>query len=469
MPALAALQRFARHTARRAAGLVRMGIDFDAAKSSNRRRTPFGQLLSQDEHADPTARRLLIGSARDATRNFEIAAWAVRKHLDYVATFSRQVRTTDTGLNRELEAFLTEADQPENFDASHRFSRAEYLRLAEARRTEDGDVFTHLNRDATVDMIESDRIRTPAGRDGSIYTHGIRTGRRGQAVAYALHDRLRHGRLEYRRDIPARWIVPLAYYQRYDQFRGVSPLASALNRLRDTYEGFDYAHAKAKISQLIGLALYRNDDEALGDVTTANDTDGNPDHSATEIDFGSGPFQLDLNAEDKAEILESNTPANEFTAYSRFMIAVALKALDIPYSFFDESFTNYSGSRGALLLYEQSAANKREPVRRHLHHLDAWRLRLAILDGRLRLPSKIDLAQLTRQIEYIPAGQPWLDPLKEISADVLAVKNGLASRRRILKRRGEDLDEIAADLREEQALLAGLLPTPTPTPTKTVA
>jgi hypothetical protein len=34
-------------------------------------------------------------------------------------------------------------------------------------------------------------------------------------------------------------------------------LAAAINTLRDTYEGFDYALAQAKVAQMFALAFYR--------------------------------------------------------------------------------------------------------------------------------------------------------------------------------------------------------------------
>ncbi len=38
---------------------------------------------------------------------------------------------------------------------------------------------------------------------------------------------------------------------------------------------------------------------------------------------------------------------------------IAFKALDIPYTFFDESHTNFSGLRGSWLQYERAAIDKR--------------------------------------------------------------------------------------------------------------
>ena len=71
---------------------------------------------------------------------------------------------------------------------------------------------------------------------------------------------------------------------------------------------------------------------------------------------------------DRAEFLESKSPSTEFQAFSQVMVSVALKALDIPYSFYAENFTNYSGARQALLQYEQSAKIKRMDLQALLDH-----------------------------------------------------------------------------------------------------
>jgi hypothetical protein len=62
---------------------------YDAVESKNRRQAPTGRLRSEDKELLPHQRRKLTSAARDIHRNFTIAAWAIRKHLDYVSTFPR--------------------------------------------------------------------------------------------------------------------------------------------------------------------------------------------------------------------------------------------------------------------------------------------------------------------------------------------------------------------------------------------
>jgi len=66
---------------------------YDAVESKNRRQAPTGRLRSEDKELLPHQRRKLTSASRDIHRNFTIAAWAIRKHLDYVSTFSFQSRT----------------------------------------------------------------------------------------------------------------------------------------------------------------------------------------------------------------------------------------------------------------------------------------------------------------------------------------------------------------------------------------
>jgi capsid protein len=221
-----------------------------------------------------------------------------------------------------------------------------------------------------------------------------------------------------------------------------------INTLQDTYEGITYALARAKVSQLFALVLKRGSADPPGKVTSNEDDND----SAYTIDFGKGSIILDLDPADEANFLESSQPSDQFQDFMSVMIALCLKALDIPYSFFAENFTNYSGSRQALLLYEQSAKVKRAEVKILLNSLLKWRLEMWIMDGVLVLPSGMTVSDLSW--EWQPAGIPWIDPLREVSADAIAIASAQTSRQRLMKRRGDDFWEVLDELETENKALA---------------
>jgi len=461
--ALAELARDARH---------RFG--YDAVEEKDRRKPPSANTRSEDDLLTPGKRKKLTGATRDIHRNFSIAGWAIRKHLDYVSTFSFQSRTGIKALDDEIERLFAWWSRPRNCDVAGRHSLGRLVRLAEARRTVDGDVFLLKLSDGRLQAIEGDRICTPtrglpAGVKAKEFTHGVQTDKAGRPRAYCICKRSPLGGFAFERIVRAAFMEHHGFFDRFDQLRGISPLAPAVNTLRDCYEGYDYALAKMKVAQLFALAFYRQQADFEGEtyerqtvISGSEDAaEGSleaADQQRYKVDFGRGPIKLELDDGDRAEFLESKSPSTEFQAFSQVMIATALKALDIPYSFYDEAHTNYSGARQALLQYEQSADVKRQDVRDLLNRLTAWRLGHFIADGVLELPAGMALRDL--RWEWIARGIPWIDPLKEVNADIAAVGAGLSSRGRVLKRQGLDFAEVARELAAENELLAELgLPT----------
>jgi capsid protein len=434
---------------------------YDAATSEGKRRPATGVLRSEDHELPPHERRKLQSQARDLPRNFPAAGWMIRRHLDYVSTFNFQAKTGNQELNRLIERKMAAWSRPENCDIAGRLSFSAMIRMAESRAVVDGDCGLHLLRDGRLQGIESDRIRTPIGGlppevDPNHVVHGVLVDDRNRALQYCITRRSKasdfspNGQdFQFERMLSAKQLYLHGYFERFDQVRGISPLAPAVNSLVDLYEGIDLALCRMKIHQLFALAFYRGDPTSIAPDQERNGTD------YTQLLLGKRPLILDMDIGDRAEFLESKTPSSEFQAFTQLLLQLTLKALDIPYSFFAENFTNYSGARQALLQYEQSAQIKRMNVRLMLDFLTAWRLRLFMLQGELPI---VPLEQLGW--EWVASGIPWIDPLKEIQGDLAALSGGLTTRTKILKARGENFEENARTLAAENELLESLgLPT----------
>lgn len=182
---------------------------------------------------------------------------------------------------------------------------------------------------ATESAIPSELRMTILHADQQALTvHGVRVDESGRTLAYGVHRRNAQGGFTLERMVPAGHAELLAYYDRFDQVRGVSPLATAHNRFRDVYENFEYALAKSKVAQLFGLTFYRDATDAAAPLEENEDsTDDAPKYG---IDFGRGPVVLDLDPGDKAEFLENRTPSTEFAVFTEKMLSLSLRALDIP-------------------------------------------------------------------------------------------------------------------------------------------
>jgi capsid protein len=67
-------------------------------------------------------------------------------------------------------------------------------------------------------------------------------------------------------------------------------------------------------------------------------------------------------------------------------------------------------------------------------------LGIALVSGALRLRG-IDQRTLM-DAHYTAPALPWIDPQKEITADVMAINNGLKSRHQVIRERGGDPQQV---------------------------
>ena len=444
---------------RRIANALNALFGYQASDGTGSHRRTQSQLtnMSEDVILNQQQRLTISCTTRDLLRNMSIAGWAIRKHLDYVSTFTFEARTGNKGLDTLLKTRVEEWSQPSLFDASQVMGRETFVRTMEQCRTLDGDVLVLRINDGRIQAIESDRIKQPESSPGfrisalDQWVNGVHVVN-GIASEYAVWKRTPNGMVPGN-FVSAKDCFPLfAYRPRFDCVRGISPMAPAINSFVDLHDSITYALSKMKLSQLFGLVFTQAGDRFPG-IVTANSGDPADGSEGYMVDWKKGPVVLNLRPGDEAKFLESQTPSQEFQNFVQVTIPMCLKALDIPYSFYDEAYSTYSGSRQALLQYEQSAKGKRIEIQRFLDEWVEWRIKMGILAG--QLPPTIPMVW-----EWIPAGLPWVNPLQESSANAIEVGLGTKSRSMICKERGYDFDDVLDQLQSENTKLiaAGMTP-----------
>lgn len=466
---------------------------YDAVASKGRRRPPRSDLRSEDWVLPSVKRRKLVATHRDIIRNFALAGWMIRCHLDYVARFHFQPKTGDPETDKALAKIVKRWSKAGNFETSGRFSRQQAMRISEARKVIDGDVFWMKIVSGLVQIIEGDRVLTPPGGVPTAvpykptdFVHGIAVDQQtGRMKAACLCKRQRDGVFAaewggglggyvFERVVDAANIWQHACWEttcRVDQVRGISPLSSSSNSLQDVYEGVDLAFAKAKVAQMFGLIIFRQaveesegwaarrassfvgDEEGDGSGDSGQEAppQEGEDDERYDVDPGAGPFKLELKDRDRAEFLHTNTPETELLNFMGFVTHLALLSIDLPLSFFDGSKVNYYGKKVDLQQYENSSKSKRESNQTLQEEWFEWRLAVAVAAGEpdvLALLASVggDVANI--QGDWVPTAMPWIDKLRDIKADQLAIAGGQDSRVRVARRYGMDAHELA---REEMA------------------
>ena len=431
---------------------------YDVLTPKQKRRAPSGDVRSEDKILPESGRRQISSDALDLSRNFSACAWAIRKHLDYVSYFDFHARTGNNAIDGQVETLMREYNRPENSDAAGFFTLAKQIRMLEAARVLFGDGGFVKLANGQLQTIEGDRIRNERGVDvfdpenKTRWVQGVQVNRYGRRLQFAIHSRHGNG-FVHDRNVRASNFIHHGFFHRPDQVRGVSPLTTALDTSKDIYEGLDYARAKMKVSQLFALAIYSQLDQTAGEAQFVEqesvDLDGDGTNETVDryaTDFGNGPIKLELEPGDRAEFLESKTPSTELQQFAQLSIGIAVKWPDIPYNFWDESHTNFFGSRAAWLLYDRASIDKRADLQEVLRRITIWKIQQWIVDGRLTLPKGWTVNDVV--FEWVPLGMPWWDPSNEIRGDLMAIAAGLTTPQQVVRKRGngdwyDNVTEIA--------------------------
>jgi capsid protein len=132
----------------------------------------------------------------------------------------------------------------------------------------------------------------------------------------------------------------------------------------------------------------------------------------------------------------------------------------MPMTFFDSSKASYSSMRQDLNRYVKAVRSKQEDVQDLLNRITAWKLATwsNVEDpdtgiSMLTLPRNMTVRDITW--EWVPDGIPWVDPVKEVTADMLAISAGFRTRDDVCRERyGTRYRDVVAKLgREEQAAI----------------
>tara|TARA_R100001463_G_scaffold2401_3_gene10143 strand:+ start:689 stop:2113 length:1425 start_codon:yes stop_codon:yes gene_type:complete len=442
-------------------------IDFsyDGASSSSKNRKPKKmRLLTEDKQLRATDRKVLQSTTRDLRRNEVAARWILSKHIDFVVRHNFQPNTGDENLDNTLRDFYNFCSKKEQFDISGRYDLNTFMRMLESSAVIDGDVYCVRQRGGYLQAIESDRIRQPAflaERDGVTpsngeyesplknWVQGVKIDVTGRHKTYAVWQR-HESNYRFERNISAKKVIAMGFWDRFDQTRGISPLAAVVDTLMDLNESYDYSLAKAKVAQLFALSITRDAQWGLGD----DEEDGNSDPTRS-VSFDKGPQILDLDPGEEAKFLSTNSPETSTQHFWKDMIGMTLKSLNIPYCFWDESHTNFNGSRTALILYLRSCEKDRERQVAFRNDWFQWRLKVGILKGEIQLPSSFEIDP--KNWMWVPDGLQYWDTMKEANADVALIENGLRTRTEIRRERfGDEWEDVAKKLAEEKALLEEL-------------
>lgn len=451
-------------------------------------------------------RTILAARVHDLARNDGWASGGVSTIVDSVIgsgwRLSAKPNARAIGIDPEAAAAL--ADEIEahwkvwandidfSCDAGGRLNFGGLLALAFRHRCWDGEALAALDwierpgaYATAVQIIHPDRLSNPNNAPDTYYLRaGVELDERGAPVAY--HFRGAHpgeayfanlkvwtwDRVERRTPWGRARIVHAFEPQAAGQFRGVSPLAPILKKIR-MLGRYDEAELQAAILNAVLAAFITspNDPEQIAAAMGGDESgDAISNYNQTRLDWHrDAPISLPgvkvnfLASGEDVKLTNPNHPNSVFESFERTVLRNIATAIGVSYEQIskDWSQVNYSSARAGLLeIWRGFNARKDNFAAAFAQPIYAAVLEEMIDRGDVKLPKGAPSFYEARtawcEAKWIGPGRGWVDPQKEALAALARIEGGLSTLEDELAEQGKDWVENLQQQARENAMRESL-------------
>lgn len=361
---------------------------------------------------------------------------------------------------------------------------------------ENGDVLKIINYGeerngigTQLNLIEADRVMTPAGMETGSVRHGVEYNSNGSIKGFwvfnmpisetmdryaslnrakgnfTFYDRVKDGR------VVAELLRRPQSMSRPRSSRQVPLFYNCIQLFKDMDDLMDASIVGLRVAACLMAVIESQNPEAVIDGMAWDNATGEYRLDSGDNKYGTmepGTF-LSLAPNEKANLLNPNRGSQEVVATLLYLSKVAAMKVRVPYPvlFLDLERVNYSSYRGGIL-----------ESRKHFNGWRSWMdyrtitpyCHTVIYEGWLKgmIPAKNWGPDV---FDVMISWPPWgnVDPAKEIAAQSTAVANGFTSPQRVCAENGENAEEILderieyARMQKEKEDAAGVkLPVPPP-------
>lgn len=248
--------------------------------------------------------------------------------------------------------------------------------------------------------------------------------------------------------IPASDIIHAYIKERASQTREAPWLHTAMRRLNMVGE---YEEAELVASR-IG-ASWMGFFTRPADVAGMLPGDGTDAAGAPVVTASPGMFEQ-LPPGWELQKFDPSHPAGNYLPFIKSILRGIASGLNISYNTLasDLEGVNYSSIRSGTLEERDMWRTMHSWTSSHFHTevFSEW-LSMAILSGKINLPyTKLDKFN---KPSWRPRTWAWVDPLKDIKADIEAMDNGLVSRTKLANNQGDDFEDLMEQIALEKSIM----------------
>lgn len=322
------------------------------------------------------------------------------------------------------------------------------------RRIEDG-----LTVPLQLQLLEAEHLPTTKNENlpnGNVIRAGIEFDRIGRRVAYHLYrehpgERLMFANAGETVRVPAQSVLHVYKPLRPGQHRGQPWMTQVLVKLHELDQYDDAELVRKKLAAMFAVFLVENnpEDPILGSKPGEGATD---DSGAPLAGIEPGSVVKLLPGED-VRFSEPGDVGGMYTEFMRVQLRAIAAGLGITYEQLtgDLERVNYSSIRAGLLEFRRRCEQFQHQVLVYQFCRPVWRawVRAAALAGAIDARDFSTRPEAYLDVEWRPPSWAWVDPLKDMNAEITAVRAGFKPRSAVINEMGydeEDVDrQIAAD------------------------
>lgn len=301
-----------------------------------------------------------------------------------------------------------------------------------------------------MELIEPDYLPLDLDDISRGIVQGVEKNAWGRPRAYHFykeHPGDPHTFLQFRADtkrISADNVLHLKMADRIKQTRGVSVFAAVLTRLDDLKEYEEAERTAAKVAASMCAFIRKSLDGEMGKLKA--DQVGN-----RTMRFKPGMVFDNLLPGEEIATIDSKRPNQGLEGFRQGQLRAVAGGTSTGYSSIAKDYNGtYSAQRQELVEQSINYMTLREYfIERFVRPIWEDFVTYALVAGVVRPPAGVNEATLL-DAEFRGPSLPWIDPVKEITAEEKAVQAGFKSRSQVIRERGGNPDDIFEQIRRER-------------------
>ena len=424
------------------------------------------------EQTDNPQRDVIRARARDLERNSDIAEGIIGPlernivgiGIKVQAKITKSSGEEDEELNQQIEDLWEEWCKPRNCDVTGQQSFQEMQAMAIRRLQVDGGIIfikTYTNagpipfslQSREVDDLDISMNVLPNNSSNRIVS-GIEMDAYNKPIAYWLKkytpDGFWTGKSER---VEAKRVIFLWRKTRPTQIREISPFAKTLPRVRDVNEFVEAVSVKERILACLSVFITKQTPTStLGRGINGTKTDKDSGYQQRTISPGMIQELL------PGESVTAVTPSGQATSARDFIstqqrLAGSGQGLSYEAVSRDMSQVNYSSARQGLLEDQRTYGILQKFLIDHFcYEVYTEFIISAVLSKQLIISDFWQNKYRYLKHTWIAPGWSWIDPLKEVNANKIALQTGQATLEQICAEQGHDWKEVLRQRAKETKL-----------------